>query len=75
VRPEGRLRGSGFAEHQWLVRRDEAFVQLDELLYRVVELADGARTYDDIARELTASSPWEVAGEDVALVARSRLVP
>jgi putative peptide zinc metalloprotease protein len=75
VEPEGRLRGSGFAEHQWLVRRDARFVQLGEVLYRVVELADGSRSYDGIARELSASTPWDVAGEDVALIARSRLMP
>jgi len=75
VEPEGRLRGSGFEESQWLVRRDRQFVQLDELLYRVVDLADGTRSVDEIARELSASTQWEVAPEDVLLIARARLIP
>jgi putative peptide zinc metalloprotease protein len=75
VEPEGRLQGSGFADEQWLIRRDRQFVQVDELLYRVVELADGARTLEDIARELTAATQWEVAAEDVALIVQRRLVP
>jgi putative peptide zinc metalloprotease protein len=75
VEPEGRLRGSGFADRQWLIRRDSQFVQVDELLYRVVELADGARTLEEIARELTASTQWEVTADDVTLILRSRLVP
>ena len=60
VEPEGRLRGSGFAERQWLLRRDRQFVQVGDLLYRVVELADGSRTLGEIARELTSSTQWEV---------------
>jgi putative peptide zinc metalloprotease protein len=75
VEPEGPLQGSGFADRQWLIRRDRQFVQVGELLYRVVELADGARTLEEIARELTASTGWEVTAEDVGLIVRSRLVP
>src|SRR5215210_2098643 len=75
VEPEGRLRGSGFADPQWLVRRDHQFVQVSSLLYRVVELADGARTLEEIARELTASTQWEVTPGDVALIIETRLAP
>jgi putative peptide zinc metalloprotease protein len=75
VEPEGRLRGSGFEESQWLVRRGGQFVQVDELLYRVVDLADGTRTVDEIARELSLSTLWEVAPEDVLLIARAKLIP
>jgi putative peptide zinc metalloprotease protein len=75
VEPDGRLRGSGFADRQWLVRRGTQFVQVGELLYRAVELADGARTLDEIARELTASTQWEVTPEDVELIIKTRLAP
>jgi putative peptide zinc metalloprotease protein len=75
VEPDGRLRGSGFAEQQWLVRRDNQFVQVSELLYRVVELADGSRTLEEIADELTASTQWEVTPKDVELIIKARLGP
>jgi putative peptide zinc metalloprotease protein len=75
VTPVGPLQDGGFVEPQWLVRRHERFVQVSELLYRVVELANGVRTFDDIARELTATTEWEVAAGDVALIVQRRLAP
>jgi putative peptide zinc metalloprotease protein len=75
VTPVGPLQDGGFVEQQWLVRRHERFVQVSELLYRVVDLADGVRTFDDIARELTAATEWEVAPGDVALIVKRRLAP
>jgi len=75
VEPEGRLQGSGFVEEQWLVRRGREFVQVGELLYRVVDLADGVTTLDEIARELTELTQWEVTTGDVGLIIRTRLVP
>jgi putative peptide zinc metalloprotease protein len=75
VEPAGRLRGSGFAERQWLVRRDRQFVQVGDLLYRLVELVDGERTHEDIARELTESTRWHVTSEDVEVILKTRLAP
>src|SRR5438093_10570311 len=40
----GELRGSGFAEPQWLARRGGRFLQLSEVLYRVASEVDGERT-------------------------------
>src|SRR5436190_1588043 len=40
---------SAFVEPQWLVQRDGTFIQLTELLYRVVENIDGQRSLEEIA--------------------------
>ena len=42
VEPEGRLQGSGFAERQWLLRRDRQFVQVGDLLYRARSIVPGS---------------------------------
>jgi putative peptide zinc metalloprotease protein len=75
VVPVGQLHDGGFVEQQWLLRRDERFVQVSELLYRVVELVDGLRSTDEIASDLTATTKWEVTGEDVARIIERKLAP
>jgi putative peptide zinc metalloprotease protein len=71
----GEFQGSGFAERQWLVKRGERFVQLTELLYRIVEEADGTRTVDEIAARVTDSSEWLVSPKNVRDLLEARLVP
>jgi putative peptide zinc metalloprotease protein len=75
VRLAGPLQDGGFADSQWLVQRDGRFVQLPELLYKVVELADGSRTLEDIAEGVTATTRWQVASEDVAAIIERKLAP
>src|SRR5919109_3878298 len=75
VRLVGELQGSGFVEQQWLVQRGERFVQVTELLYRVLEQANGIRTLDEIAEAVTESSEWLVTADDVALLVERKLVP
>src|SRR5690242_12795558 len=53
VELSGAMQESGFAKQQWLVQRDGRFLQLTELLYRVAEQANGARTHDEIARAVS----------------------
>jgi putative peptide zinc metalloprotease protein len=71
----GPLHDTAFAQQQWLVRRGERFVQVSELLYRVVELCDGAHDLVDIARRLSASTRWQVTADDVALIVERKLAP
>lgn len=73
--PAGPLQDSAFTEGQWLVQRGERFVQVPELLYRVVELADGSRGLKEIADALTASTRWEVTAGDVAALIERKLAP
>ncbi len=75
VVPAGPLHSGGFVEQHWLLRRGERFVQVSELLYRVVELADGRRSTEEIARRLTETTKWEVADEDVARIIERKLAP
>lgn len=71
----GALPDSGYEEAQWLVRRDDRFVQVTELLYRVAEHADGRRTLDEIAERVTESTPWLVSGDNVRLLLQRTLIP
>ena len=71
----GELKDSGFAEQQWLVQRDQRFVQVTELLYRVLEQCDGERTVDEIADRLTESTRWAVNREHVRQMLDAKLIP
>jgi putative peptide zinc metalloprotease protein len=71
----GEFQGSGFAERQWLIRRGERFVQLTELLYRIVEQADGTKTLEEIADAVTGSTDWLVTPENVRDLLEARLIP
>src|SRR5688572_29991422 len=65
VRLRGAMHADGFAEQQWLVERDGAFIQLTELLYRIVDEVDGRRSTAEIAAAVTASSDWAVEPQHV----------
>ena len=71
----GELRATGLVERQWLVRRSERFIQLSELLYRVAEQLDGARTLDEIAASVTSATRWQVTAENVRQVIDLKLAP
>jgi putative peptide zinc metalloprotease protein len=71
----GELKETGFTNTQWLVERDGRFVQLTELLYRVLEQIDGERTLEEIATEVTSSTDWSVSADDVRYLLESKLVP
>jgi putative peptide zinc metalloprotease protein len=71
----GELRGSGFVEPQWLVRRSGSYLQLSELLFRVAAELDGERTLAEVAARVTSSTNWEVTPENVRQVIDLKLVP
>jgi putative peptide zinc metalloprotease protein len=71
----GELRGSGFAEPQWLARRSGRYLQLSELLYRVASEVDGERTLAEVAARVTDSTKWQVTAENVRQVIELKLVP
>lgn len=64
----GELPGTGFVDSQWLVKRGDRFLQLTELLYRVAERANGERTLDEIAAEMTESGDRLVTADNVRQV-------
>lgn len=71
----GEMEETGFKERQWLIRRDDRFVQLSELLYRVAEQADGKSTYEEMAEGVTNSTEWFVSPENVRQLLQSKLLP
>jgi len=71
----GELKDSGFTEQQWLIQRDQRFVQVTGLLYRVLEQCDGERTVDEIADRLTESTRWAVSREHVRHMLDAKLIP
>jgi putative peptide zinc metalloprotease protein len=75
VRLIGEQPGTGFQDSQWLVERDGRYVQLSELLYRVIEQIDGQRTLESIAAATTASSQWTVTAEHVRELLATKLIP
>ncbi|MCO5178244.1 MAG: hypothetical protein M9890_14915 [Thermomicrobiales bacterium] len=75
VRLVGELADSGFRDRQWLVERDGQFIQLTELLYRVVEHADGERSLDDLATIVAEQTGRPVSGGNIATLIERTLGP
>src|SRR5688500_9853752 len=71
----GELSGSGFKDRQWLVMKGGRFVQVGELLYRVLELADGTRTVPELASQLGSSIGRGISAENVEYLLHKKLIP
>jgi outer membrane lipoprotein-sorting protein len=71
----GEMQGTGFKDRQWLMQRDGRFIQVTEFLYRVAEQANGERTLEEIAREVTQSTDWMVDADTVRQLIQTKLVP
>jgi putative peptide zinc metalloprotease protein len=71
----GMMPDTGFAEQQWLVQRGPTFVQLSELLYRVLEQVDGRRTLEEIAALARETTGRPVSANNVRLLIAARLLP
>lgn len=71
----GEMPDTAFVDRQWLIQRGGQFIQLTELLYRVVEQMDGHRTPDEIAAGVTETTRWLVTGDQIAQLITSKLVP
>lgn len=71
----GELSGGGFKDRQWLVMKGERFVQVSELLYRVLELADGTRTVAELASQLGSAIGRGISAENVEYLLREKLIP
>src|SRR5688572_22473134 len=71
----GMMPGVNFAEPQFLVRRNGTFIQLSELLYRLLQHIDGRRSVAEIADAVTDEAPWIVTPEVVQLALNTKLEP
>jgi putative peptide zinc metalloprotease protein len=71
----GETHGTGFTEPQWLLQRDGRFIQVTELLYRVVEYIDGQCTLEEIAARMTAATDWIISADNVRQLIQTKLIP
>lgn len=71
----GAMQGSGFETQQWLVQRGDGFIQVSELLYRILEQIDGTRTLDEIAAAVADATERPVSANNVRYVLQTRFVP
>ncbi len=67
--------GVGFTTAQWLIERNQHFLQVSELLYRVAEQMDGTRSAADIAAVVTETSEWALERDHVEHLIEKKLRP
>jgi putative peptide zinc metalloprotease protein len=75
VELSGAMEDSAFEEPPWLILRGDAFIRLTELLYRVVEQADGKRTIGQIAEAVSKATGRAISEDNVRKLVRDRLIP
>jgi putative peptide zinc metalloprotease protein len=75
VRLVGEQPGTGFHDTQWLVERDGRYLQVSELLYRVLEQVDGHRTLESIAAATTEATQWSATADHVRELLATKLIP
>src|SRR5919197_989364 len=72
----GKYEGSGFKVAPYIVRRaDGQVIQLAPLLYLIAELADGARTNEEIAAAVSEAIERGVSADNVRQLVDKRLRP
>jgi putative peptide zinc metalloprotease protein len=71
----GEFDGPGFRDRQWLLTREGRFVQVTEVLYRVLEQADGTLNLDDLASKVGHTIDRGVSRENVEHLIQTKLVP
>lgn len=71
----GEMPDTGYQDTQWLVERNGQFLQLSEVLYRVLERVNGAHSPADVAEAVTATSDWEISEEQVRQLLTTKLEP
>ncbi len=70
----GAMEGTGFQTRQWLVQRGDGYIQLSELLYRVVEQMNGERTIEEIAARVVETTGRPVSANNVRYLIEKRFV-
>lgn len=71
----GDMEESAFVEPQWLVQRDGKFVQLTELLFRVIEHVDGSNDLATIAERVSEAVDKDVTADNVRQLIATKLIP
>ena len=75
VQPVGEMQGTGFKDRQWLIQRHGQFIQVSELLYRIVEQTNGERTLEEVAANVTEATEWLVSADNVRQLIQNKLIP
>lgn len=75
VQLAGVIEGTGFQTRQWLVQRGGDYLQLSELLYRVIEQMDGERTIEEIAARVAEQTGRPVSANNVRYLMEKRFIP
>ncbi|HEY3110066.1 MAG TPA: hypothetical protein VGL23_14985 [Chloroflexota bacterium] len=75
VRTSEAMEESAFVEPQWLVQREGKFIQLTELLYRVVENVDGQRPLAQIAERVGDAIDRDVTDDNIRQLIAAKLIP
>jgi putative peptide zinc metalloprotease protein len=75
VQLAGAMQGSGFESQQWLVQRGPGYIQVSELLYRILEQINGERTIEEIAAAAAESTGRPVSANNVRYLVQTRFVP
>jgi putative peptide zinc metalloprotease protein len=71
----GEMPDTGFTDRMWLVQLDGRFIQLTELLYRVVEQCDSSRSLAHIAENVSATTEWQMNADDAEYLLVKKLIP
>jgi putative peptide zinc metalloprotease protein len=71
----GTMQGSGFESQQWLVQRGGDYIQVSELIYRIIEQINGERTLEEIAAAVAEVTGRPVSANNVRYVVQTRFVP
>jgi hypothetical protein len=75
VRLSEEMEESAFVDPQWLAQRDGKFVQLTELLYRVLAEIDGKRNLEQIAEAVGDAIDRDVTADNVRQLISLKLIP
>jgi len=71
----GVMQGTGFEAQQWLVQRGADYIQVSELIYRILEQIDGERTLEEIAAAAAEVTGKPVSANNVRYLIQTRFVP
>lgn len=71
----GLLPNTGFKDRQWLIQRGDRFIQITEVLYRILEQTDGTHDLDEIATAVSLAIDRVVTPEQVMQLIQARLIP
>jgi putative peptide zinc metalloprotease protein len=71
----GVVSSGGYQTQQWLVQRNGTFIQVTELLYRILEFADGQHSLAAISSAVSSATNRPVSADNLRYLLERRLLP